>query len=35
MKPCTECKNTRLGRLGREVTVGGKTIIDVGGLNLQ
>ncbi len=32
---CTECNNTRLGRLGREVTVGGKTIIDVSGLNLN
>ena len=32
---CTECNNTRLGRLGREVTVGGKTIIDVGRLNLN
>ncbi len=34
-EPCTECKNTRLGRLGREVTVSGKTIIDVVGLNLR
>ena len=33
-EPCTECKNTRLGRLGREVTVSGKTIIDVARLNL-
>jgi excinuclease ABC subunit A len=34
-EPCTECKSLRLGRLGREVTVGGKTIIDVVGLNLR
>jgi len=34
-KPCTECKNSRLGRLGREVTINGKTIIDVVGLNLR
>jgi excinuclease ABC subunit A len=34
-EPCTECKNTRLARLGREVTVSGKTIIDVTGLNLS
>ncbi len=34
-QPCTECKNTRLGRLGREVTVGEKTIIDVSGLSLN
>ena len=34
-EPCTECKNSRLGRLGREVTVGEKTIIDVVGLNLR
>ncbi len=32
---CIECNNTRLGRLGREVTVGEKTIIDMGGLNLN
>jgi len=32
---CTECKNTRLARLAREVTVGGKTIIDVAALNLN
>lgn len=32
---CAECNGTRLGRLGREVTVGGKTIIDVAGLNLN
>lgn len=32
---CTECNNTRFARLAREVTVGGKTIIDVGGLNLR
>lgn len=34
-EPCNECKNTRLARLGREVTVCGKTIIDVVGLNLR
>ena len=34
-EPCTECKNTRLGRLGREVTVGGKTIIDMCSLSLN
>ncbi len=33
-EPCTECNNARLGRLGREVTVSGKTISDVAGLNL-
>lgn len=32
---CNECNNSRLGRLGREVTVDGKTIIDVIGLNLR
>lgn len=34
-EPCLECKNSRLGRLGREVTVSGKTIIDVIGLSLR
>lgn len=34
-EPCTECRNSRLARLGREVTVGGKTIIDVTKLNLR
>jgi len=34
-EPCTECKNTRLARLGREVMVGGKTIIDVTRLSLS
>ena len=33
--PCLECKNTRLGRLGREVTIHGKTIIDIVELNLN
>lgn len=33
--PCTECKSTGLARLGRQVTVNGKTIIDVVGLNLN
>lgn len=32
---CTECNGSRLARLGREVTVGGKTIIDVGRINLN
>ncbi|HEV2601762.1 MAG TPA: excinuclease ABC subunit UvrA [Candidatus Babeliales bacterium] len=31
---CNECKNTRLARLGREVTVNGKTVTDVAKLNL-
>ncbi len=34
-EPCPECKSSRLGRLGREVTVSGKTIIDVVGFNLR
>jgi excinuclease ABC subunit A len=34
-EPCTECNTTRLARLGREVTVGGKTIIEVTSLNLS
>ncbi len=34
-KPCTECKSTGLARLGREVTVNGKTIIDIVRLNLH
>ena len=33
-EPCLECHNARLGKIGREVTVSGKTIIDVAGLNL-
>lgn len=33
-KPCHTCHNTRLGRVGREVTINGKTIIDVAGLDL-
>lgn len=32
---CTECNGSRLARLGRQVTVGAKTIIDVAGLNLN
>jgi excinuclease ABC subunit A len=32
---CKECKNSGLARLARVVTVGGKTIIDVVGLNLR
>lgn len=35
LEPCPACKNRRLARLGRVVTVGGKTIIDVVGLNLS
>lgn len=34
-EPCLACRNTRLGRLGRQVTICGKTIIDVAGLNLS
>jgi excinuclease ABC subunit A len=34
-EPCTECNNSRLGRLGREATVGRKSIIDVAMLNLN
>lgn len=34
-KACTICKNTRLAKLGREVTVSGKTIIDIVGLSLN
>lgn len=34
-EPCSECKNTRLGRLGREVTIHGKTVIDVVEMNLN
>lgn len=34
-EPCNECKSTRLARLGREVTVGGKTIITVAKLDLR
>jgi excinuclease ABC subunit A len=34
-EPCLECKNSRLGRLGREGTVKGKTIIDVTRFNLN
>ena len=33
-EPCLECHNARLGKIGREVTVGGKTIIEVAELNL-
>ena len=31
---CRACHNARLGKIGREVTINGKTIIDVAGLNL-
>ena len=34
-EPCTACNGTRLARLGREVTVNGKTIIVVAGLALN
>ena len=34
-EPCLECHNTGLGKIGREVTVCGKNIIDVAGLNLR
>lgn len=34
-EPCLECHNARLGKIGREVTVFGKTIIDVTGLHLR
>jgi excinuclease ABC subunit A len=33
-EPCLACHNARLGKIGREVTINGKTIIDVAGLNL-
>lgn len=33
-EPCLECQNARLGKMGREVTVNGKTIMNVVGLNL-
>ncbi len=32
---CPACQNTRLGKVGRAVTINGKTIIDVAGLNLS
>jgi len=32
---CPSCNNAGLGKLGREVTVGGKTIIEVGSLSLS
>lgn len=32
---CTTCGGTRLAKLGRETTVGGKTIIDVANVNLE
>lgn len=32
---CTECNGSRLARLGQEVTVGGKTIIDIATINLN
>jgi excinuclease ABC subunit A len=33
--PYPACNNARLGKLGREVTVGGKTIIEIAGLSLS
>ncbi len=33
-EPCRACRNARLGKIGREATIHGKTIIDVAGLNL-
>ena len=33
-EPCLECQSARLGKIGRETTVSGKTIIDVAGLSL-
>ena len=34
-EPCQECQCSRLGKIGREVTVGGKTIVEVTSLNLS
>jgi len=34
-KPCLECCNARLGKLGREAIINGKTIIDITALNLS
>lgn len=33
-EPCLVCCNARLGKIGREATICGKTIIEVAGLNL-
>lgn len=33
-EPCLDCQGARLGKIGREITISGKTIIDVAGLNL-
>lgn len=33
-EPCLACCNARLGKIGREATICGKTIIEVAGLNL-
>ncbi len=33
-EPCLACQSARLGKLGREVTIGGKTISEVAGLTL-
>lgn len=34
-QPCSDCNGTRLGKIGREVTVAGKTIIDVAAYHLR
>lgn len=34
-KSCDACQSARLGKMGREATIGGKTIIDAAGLNLR
>ncbi|MGE0670429.1 MAG: excinuclease ABC subunit UvrA [Parachlamydiales bacterium] len=34
-EPCLACSNARLGKIGREATVQGKTIHEVAGLNLR
>lgn len=34
-EPCGACHNSRLGKIGREVAIHGKTIIDVANLNLS
>ena len=33
-EPCLECQSARLGKIGRETTISGETIIDVAGLSL-
>lgn len=34
-EPCPACRNARLGKIGREVTIYGKTIIEVAGFHLR